>query len=332
MSVQVSIIVPIYKAEETLEKCINSLIKQSDITTEIILVDDGSPDGSGDICDSYKDSRNISVIHQSNAGVSVARNEGLKAAHGNYIMFVDPDDWLEPQSIKAMHKAAVDTNCDICYGCYIKEPHKKQRNYSGRVFELSIEDLTANSSPFALDINIISPWAKLYKRAFLIEHRIIFPEGVKRGQDGIFNYNALLFRPLVIGIDCLNYHYTSQTMKVLNEKYADWFMQDSIEFNERLANIYSGSTAKNKAWCQNFFRYFLWLRGMGVIRFLCMSNNFYQAINKMRDYINVLNETAALNKDVLKLFKYDRKKKVFMQCMKWRLYILLYFFVRIAQK
>jgi glycosyltransferase involved in cell wall biosynthesis len=104
--IKVSIIVPVYKAEKYISKCIESLVVQTIKDIEIILVDDGSPDNSGKICDeySYKDNR-IKVVHKVNGGVSSARNNGIKASIGEYILFVDSDDWVENNYVEALLKA-----------------------------------------------------------------------------------------------------------------------------------------------------------------------------------------------------------------------------------
>ena len=98
--IKVSIIVPIYNVEKYLKKCVNSIINQTYKSLEIILVDDGSPDRSGALCDrlAEKDSR-IRVIHKANGGVSTARNAGIEAATGEYICFVDSDDWLPENAV-----------------------------------------------------------------------------------------------------------------------------------------------------------------------------------------------------------------------------------------
>ena len=95
--VQISIIVPIYKVEKYLVRCVESLIAQDFPSLEIILIDDGSPDRCGEICDNYakKDAR-ITAYHKPNGGLSDARNYGLERAHGEYVLFVDSDDYLEP--------------------------------------------------------------------------------------------------------------------------------------------------------------------------------------------------------------------------------------------
>ena len=99
----ISIIIPIYNVEKYLPVCLDSILAQTYKNLEIILVDDGSPDGSGTICDEYasRDSRFV-VVHQKNGGVSVARNTGLDHATGDYIGIVDPDDWIEPNMYEVM--------------------------------------------------------------------------------------------------------------------------------------------------------------------------------------------------------------------------------------
>jgi glycosyltransferase involved in cell wall biosynthesis len=110
----ISIIVPVYKVEKFLSKCVDSILNQTYRNIEIILIDDGSPDNSPAICDEYaeKDNR-IKVIHQRNAGLAGARNAGLAICRGEYIAFVDSDDYIEPNMMEAMLNAAVNNDCDI---------------------------------------------------------------------------------------------------------------------------------------------------------------------------------------------------------------------------
>ena len=111
---ELSIIVPVYKVEKYLPRCIDSILAQSFQDFELILIDDGSPDNCGQICDDYaaRDSR-IKVIHQQNAGVSAARNAGLDIACGTYLGFVDSDDWIEPKMYETMIAAAKEKNVDV---------------------------------------------------------------------------------------------------------------------------------------------------------------------------------------------------------------------------
>lgn len=110
----ISIIVPIYNVEQYLPRCIDSLIRQTYRNIEIILVDDGSPDSCGEICEEYskKDNR-IKVIHKQNGGLSDARNAGLDIAQGDYLLFVDSDDWIEDETCETVLKFAIENKADI---------------------------------------------------------------------------------------------------------------------------------------------------------------------------------------------------------------------------
>lgn len=110
----ISVIIPVYKAEKYIERCIFSILRQTYQNIEVILVDDGSPDKSGEICDMWalKDKR-IKVIHQKNAGAGAARNAGLRVAKGEYIGFVDSDDWIEPQMYEVMYNAIEKYSADV---------------------------------------------------------------------------------------------------------------------------------------------------------------------------------------------------------------------------
>ena len=127
---ELSIIVPVYKVEKYLPRCIDSILAQTFGDFELILIDDGSPDGCGRICDEYaKKDKRIVVIHQKNMGVSAARNAGLDIAHGRYIGFVDSDDWIEPQMYEAMMDAIRENGADmaVCGVRYADEDGKFTR-------------------------------------------------------------------------------------------------------------------------------------------------------------------------------------------------------------
>ena len=109
----ISIIVPVYNVEQYLSRCVDSLVNQTYHNIEIILVDDGSPDRSGEICDEYaKKDKRVKVIHQSNGGLSDARNTALDIAKGDYLMFVDSDDWIEKKTCEILNRLASDYKAD----------------------------------------------------------------------------------------------------------------------------------------------------------------------------------------------------------------------------
>ena len=165
----ISIIVPVYKVEQYLHRCIDSILAQTYPNLEIILVDDGSPDRSGEICDEYaeKDSR-IKVIHQKNAGVSTARNAGLDICTGEYVAFVDSDDYLESDMIQKLQDGIGDA--DLC-GCgLIRE------NQDGSVVSITKPKATCMLPGFTvlhqhysgengtLGISDVTSWGKLCRR------------------------------------------------------------------------------------------------------------------------------------------------------------------------
>ena len=123
----VSVIVPVYKVEPYLERCLDSLVSQTLKEIEIIVIDDGSPDRCGEICDAYaaKDVR-FRVVHQENAGVSAARNVGIELARADYLMFVDPDDWVDPEYCRLPYQTALEHSADLVLFPYLR--HVNGRN------------------------------------------------------------------------------------------------------------------------------------------------------------------------------------------------------------
>ncbi|MBE5962332.1 MAG: glycosyltransferase [Lachnospiraceae bacterium] len=162
----ISVVVPIYNVEKYLKKCIDSLIAQTYKNLQIILVDDGSPDRCGEICDAYaKQDKRITVLHKKNGGLSDARNAGIELCKGKYVTFVDSDDYLSEECILYLYKTLVENNADlsICGFKYITE--------SGKIInKLNSEEVTKvmnqEEALYELCNNILFPnsaWAKLYK-------------------------------------------------------------------------------------------------------------------------------------------------------------------------
>ena len=115
-----SIIIPVYNCSKYINKCIDSIINQKGVDYEILLIDDGSTDTSGNICDLYANKhKNIMVYHKENEGVSAARNTGIDKCRGEYITFVDSDDFLEPNALSLKLKKLIELNVDIVIGSFI---------------------------------------------------------------------------------------------------------------------------------------------------------------------------------------------------------------------
>lgn len=188
MSDLISVIIPIYKVENFLDECISSVASQSYKNLEIILVDDGSPDGCPAICDAWakKDSR-IKVIHKSNGGLSDARNAGLDIANGEYISFVDSDDWILPGMYEKMLFLIEKENADICAcnirSCYpdYEEVWGSKEYFAGKSEEI-LEMLYSDTK------YPVAAWNKLYKRECWKELR--FPVG-KICEDAFTTYQLV---------------------------------------------------------------------------------------------------------------------------------------------
>lgn len=186
----ISVIVPIYNVEPYLRQCVDSIINQTYPDLEIILVDDGSTDGSGKIADSYDDPR-IKVFHTENRGLSAARNLGIDHAHGEYISFVDADDWIEPDLL--LQTVSLIDDADIlCHHSIIT--HSEELSFTGY------------NALIALFNGIIptAAWGKLYRRNCFADIR--FPEG-RICEDTATTYKILLHSSHIICTNVLGYHY-----------------------------------------------------------------------------------------------------------------------------
>lgn len=210
----VSIIVPVYKVpEQYLRKCIESLMNQTLQNIEILLVDDGSPDDCGEICDTYaeKDER-IKVLHKENGGLSSARNYGCKYATGKWVMFVDGDDWIDPEMCKDMYYIGQENNTQLVMCGMSKDYGKTSVNYKYPLKENSIYDKEGcrwlQQQLLVFTSNIAVAYAKLIDRNLLIENQIFHDEILKQGAEGL-EFNLRLFEKLesAIFINKPFYHY-----------------------------------------------------------------------------------------------------------------------------
>lgn len=212
----VSVIVPVYNVEQYLEQCVNSICDQTIKEIEIILVDDGSSDNCPRICDQFssKDDR-IRVIHQENQGVSIARNRGMEIALGEWVMFVDSDDWIDENTIEMLYSQAVASDCDIICGLFYDNYIKEQNGNKLEKGEAE-EYLLPQELPLLIgyvvhaqssNINMSSPWCKLYRHRILKDNGCIFPEKMNRPEDLIFNLYAIQAAAKICFFNIPLYHY-----------------------------------------------------------------------------------------------------------------------------
>ena len=195
---QVSIIVPVYQVEQYLRQCIDSILAQYFTDFELILVDDGSSDGSPEICDGYAQKyQNIHVIHQANQGPGAARNRGVEAASGEYIMFLDSDDMLDGENaLRVLVSCAEDAQADITVGNYRRFSEKGIEAVCEHGFSNGEDSGTAafRYRGFYLCGHLAFNWGKLYRKSFLLENQLTF-QNYKLAEDKLYNLCCYVCHP-----------------------------------------------------------------------------------------------------------------------------------------
>lgn len=214
----ISIIVPVYNVEKYLRECLDSIVKQTYKNIEVILVDDGSTDGSGDICEEYaRFDERIRIIHQENQGVSIARNNGITAANGEYVMFVDSDDWIEPDYCSIPYKHAKEYGADIVIFRHRDVGGENAVNLEKRTPGILSKD-QAVWMVYHLCGAIV--WDKLYRKELL--DGIRFPAS-RYYEDCIFIPSVLIKAQCICYTDEILYNYRKREGSITTkktEKYA----------------------------------------------------------------------------------------------------------------
>lgn len=211
MNQTISVIVPVYNVAQYLSQCVSSILSQDYGDLEVILIDDGSTDASGEICDQYaaKDSR-VRVIHQKNGGAAAAKNAGLRLASGDYLAFADSDDYLEPGAYGFLMKTLLETNADAVQGSF-------REVYRNRAEEQHIQEETLEGYDYLLrfpkDFSCALLWNKLYRRA--IFDGVFFEEGHKI-DDEYFTYQGFLQPRKVVRADRIVYNYRKRASSVMS--------------------------------------------------------------------------------------------------------------------
>lgn len=234
---KVSIIVPVYKSEQSIRRCVDSILSQSFSDFEVILVDDGSPDDCGKICDSYTeiDSR-VKVIHKENGGVSSARNAGIQLSSGEYLCFIDSDDDIKREFISALiNLYNNDVDLAVCgynwveNDCVIRETRFSENEY----------DLLHREDVFELNEKVMmsAPWCKLYKARVIKENNICFDNELSLGEDLVFNFSYLNFINNIAVINKQLYNYRIDNENSLLRKYRKDLLDNTIKMNSYIYDI-----------------------------------------------------------------------------------------------
>lgn len=229
---KVSIIVPVYNIENYIRVCIESILAQTYESFELILVDDGSKDNSGILCDEYAaiDSR-VKVIHKENGGVSSARNTGLQQAKGKWIMHVDGDDWIEPDMIESLIEAANATEADLVFGDFMKYGPNAGNKQLPSWNSDKIDSMSRYISYVMTTI-----WGSIAKRSMYIDHSLKSPEGISYCEDFHLIVRLCHYAKKIANVHRPFYHYRYRPTSIMSnmsrktESDEQWVYQDTIRF------------------------------------------------------------------------------------------------------
>lgn len=265
----VSIIVPVYNVENYITKCVNSIIVQQHRNLEIILVDDGSKDKSGVIIDNLEKTDNrIRAIHQLNKGVSSARNVGLENAKGEYILFIDADDYIEPDYTTYFIKMVVDNSCEIGFDLNCYDIMNKAQIFIDEMKRITSEQ--AITDIYLEKINV-AVWNKIYKRSFLIDNKLRFNTEFWFGEGMLFNIECLQFVDYVaIGQRRVYHQFYNAESAMRNFNLESNYC--GIRSLEKQKKIWRKNTPEiNKAWNYHYKRF-----SMSILNGLVKTNNTHK--------------------------------------------------------
>lgn len=209
-NIDLTVIIPIYNAEDYLGRCVDSILSNMGITMQVVLVDDGSKDRSPQMCDEYAGKYdNVEVMHVKNGGPASAKNHGLKRALGRYVAMIDSDDEVKSDMLSTMVSTAMETDADICCCNYLEryeDGHIREFDYTGETWTL---DRTHAVRAFLRKEKIYTQcWTKIYSRQLLTDHGISNEEGISTDEDYIFNIRAIVHAERVTVIDLPLYIYS----------------------------------------------------------------------------------------------------------------------------
>lgn len=318
---KISIVIPMFNAEKYVERCLKSikieLIKSNKV--EVILVNDGSTDNTKNICEKMIDeyqTNNIKLYNKENAGVSSARNFGMTVATGDYIMFVDIDDYLKDNWFKIISESINDEKKDVYY-------------FSNQIEEINkdkmISYIIGNNNEHIILAGVFS---KLFKRNFIIQNEILFKEDIINGEDMLFNLEVLTKTDnfQIIKKSFYQYRiYVGSSTKRFDEKIID---SDRI-FQNTLYSILSTANIDDKI-KEKMISYCLYNGILTIIDRI----SFIEGYNKAKEKFAFLKEEPyyIINKEIDKENKYSLKKNIIFFLIRHKYYHLIYFIFRLDIK
>lgn len=303
---KVSIIVPIYNVERYLDRCIDSLMNQTFDDIEIIALNNGSTDKSLDILNyyAYKDKR-IRIINNKNIGVSKSRNIGIKEAKGEYIVFVDSDDWIDSNMIEILHKTISDNNCDLVMCTYVREfaNHSKEKVFNLpeiNIYEgIQVKNELLRKLVGPIQKELANPeyldalgtvWAKMYKTSILKEKNLRFIDlkEIGSGEDILFNIYVFNEVSKVILLNKPMYHYWRENDNSITSRYIPNFVEKRRKYFNYIKDFIKDNDLGNEYEIALNNRICTSVLGMGLLE--CSKSNEASFFCKIKNISAILKE------------------------------------------
>lgn len=257
----ITVIIPIYNVKPYLNPCLQSVANQSYTDFECLLIDDGSTDGSGEICDGWaKDDSRFHAFHQTNQGVSAARNKGLELAEGELVTFVDSDDWIDKDYLSAMMSQQKSGRTDLTVsGITCEFENRASQSFIPR--HTDCFELEESGFDSFLDLHrkylLYGPYTKLYRRDIIRRHDVKFDADCSYGEDLLFNFQYLKHVRHISSVSQSNYHYrilgggTLSSMfraDMFDLNYSQWKIMQTFYIGKRLWNQKSQALLYRRLW------------------------------------------------------------------------------------
>ena len=339
-----SVIIPVYNAERTLRRCLDSLVDQSFDDYELLLINDGSTDGSDAICREYANAHpRVRYFAKENGGVSSARNLGLEQATGDYILFVDSDDWLSTETLQKAADAAAQNDADIVIWAYTREYlqgsfpvqllNRHDECWCGDRAKTILRRLFGPvgpelALPQSID-NLVTVWGKLYKRELLNGEAF---EDVRRiaSEDLLFNVPVFYKANTIVYVNVPLYHYYKDNEYSLTHRYPENLPEQYEKLQNRMAQ-FAKKNALPEEYCQALQnRTCLSLIGTGLRLIEDHDRSMWNAIGELRRIRNMPHYAGALEQLPLQYFPLHWK--AFFFAAKARLYLLWYALLKIMDR
>lgn len=322
---EISIVIPVYNAEKTLVRCVESIVNQTYKSWELWLVDDGSSDASGEICDNYAliDTR-VHVVHRKNNGVSSARNIGIEKSSGEYVMFVDSDDYLEHNALDILMGAIDKYEADIVmcgFFYHDEEGGEEEPNYIEKLFVGDNENFASEIFNDVFRKELLNPpWNKAIKKSILQQNQLRFVLDYSICEDMIFTIDVLNCCKRIVFLNVPLYHYIyKKGDNLVNKFHSNYYDALSVYYSKIKDYLKAKKAITENRICINKF---LVEKTIAYLKRI-YSYEEYSASRKYSELKRIC-EDELFRKEIYEYETCKIKKKIVKECVKHRFYGVLH--------